>query len=200
MPYAWLDDDFYDHPKLDRLPTGTTRLACIGLYWLAISWSNRYLTDGLIPADRVRRLGGSRLLADALVEARLWERSADDYVVHDFGDYSKLRVQVEVERQQKAEAGRKGGLSSGSARRKQTASTNEAGASRLVEPRTVPLPLPLPSSPSSFEEGSSKNGLTTIYETTEERLTRLQRTLDDPSATAAALELALFEIGRLHEA
>ena len=34
---------------------------------VAISWSNRRLTDGHIPADRIRLLGGTRSQAEALV-------------------------------------------------------------------------------------------------------------------------------------
>ena len=92
MPWGRLDDSLYDHPKLDRL--GRNRLACIGLNTVAVSWCNRYLTDGALPADRVVRLGGTLSLADVLVEAGLWERTDDGYRIHDFLDYNQSKEDV----------------------------------------------------------------------------------------------------------
>ena len=75
VPWGRLDDSLYDHPKLNDL--GRHRLPCIGLWAIAISWSNRYLTDGHIPADQVRRLGGTLALAEWLVRVGLWDKVED---------------------------------------------------------------------------------------------------------------------------
>lgn len=94
MPWAKVDDTFYDHPKVVDCS-----LAAVGLHTKALSWCNRYLTDGLVPATAVKRLGGNRRLADELVERGLWERLGTAYVIHDFLAYSKSKEQVEADRQ-----------------------------------------------------------------------------------------------------
>jgi len=93
VPWGRLDDSLYDHPKLNDL--GRHRLPCIGLWAIAISWSNRYLTDGHIPADQVRRLGGTPALAEWLVRVGLWDKVADGYRVHDFLEFNSSRQEVE---------------------------------------------------------------------------------------------------------
>lgn len=97
MPWGRLDDGLYDHPKLDKL--GAHRLPAIGLWAVAISWCNRRLTDGHVPAERIRLLGGTPALADRLVEAGLFDRQGDDYVVHDFLVFNDSREAVEARRE-----------------------------------------------------------------------------------------------------
>jgi hypothetical protein len=86
MAWGRIDDTFYDHPKVDEL--GRYRLPCVGLYVLGLSWSNRFLTDGHIPFDRVKRLGGTKALAERLVRVGLWDLLVDGYRIHDFLDYN----------------------------------------------------------------------------------------------------------------
>ena len=145
MPWGKVDDNFYDHPKLDRLPA-KDRLACIGLHWLAVSWCNRYLTDGEVPEDRVVRLGGSTRLATDLVTAGLWERTGDGYLVHDYLDYNQSRDQIERAREQRSAAGRAGGLAkrraseSSSKSLSTSLSATQAVASDMSEPPSRPVP------------------------------------------------------------
>lgn len=96
MPWGRLDDGLYDHPKLDDL--GGQRLPAIGLWTLAISWSNRWLTDGHVPFSRVRALGGSATIADRLVTAGLFEKVDDGYLIHDFLEFNDSRADVEAKR------------------------------------------------------------------------------------------------------
>ena len=161
MPWGRLDDSLYDHPKLDRL---RHRLAAVGLHALALSWCNRWLTDGHVSRRQVAKLGGTARLADDLVGAGLWERDGQDYRIHDFLEFNQSREEVEGTRRTKAEAGRMGGLASGRARKqaqqqvpqrvlrssaKQEPSTSngtdEADASRLVRTKTNTRPDPYPS-------------------------------------------------------
>lgn len=97
MPWGRIDDGLYDHPKLDRL--GAHRLAGVGLWSLAISWCNRRLTDGHLPADRIRLLGGTTALADRLVDAGMFDRCAEGYRVHDFLEFNESRETVEARRE-----------------------------------------------------------------------------------------------------
>lgn len=101
MPWGRLDDTLYDHPKLDLL--GKDRLAGMGLWLLCISWSNRHLTDGLIPRERILRLGGTVRLADALVVAGLFDASVEAYLIHDFLSFNRSRKEVEADRRSSRE-------------------------------------------------------------------------------------------------
>jgi len=139
MPWGRIDDGFYDHPKLDAL--GRDRLPCIGLYVLALSWSNRYLTDGDIPPDRVRRLGGTKALAERLVRVGLWDQLADGYRIHDFLDYNDSAEEVRQRRADLRDLGKRGGFASGEARRLKR--DGSLFGSAALEPRTSPsLPNP----------------------------------------------------------
>ena len=78
MTYFKVDDHFHSHPKI--LDLG---LEAIGLWTLAGSWSGEQLTDGFIPSSLIARLGGSPEIAQALVDAGLWEITEGGYLFHD---------------------------------------------------------------------------------------------------------------------
>lgn len=96
MPWVRMDDQYPEHPKVDR----------VGPYaaWLNVcAWAYcaRNLTDGFVPSERVARLANvpqPAKLAKALVEARLWEAVEGGYMVHDFLAYNPSREQVLKER------------------------------------------------------------------------------------------------------
>jgi hypothetical protein len=99
MPWARLSDDFYDHPKVEALPDAI-RLACVGLHILAISWSNRFLTDGVIPPNRIHRLGGKPVHRAALIAVGLWdELDSGSIQIHDFHDYNATKESILAERE-----------------------------------------------------------------------------------------------------
>lgn len=122
MPWGKLDDALYDHPKVEALPP-TIRLACVGLWTLTSSYSNRHLTDGHVATGTLRKLGGTSRLVEALIEVGLYERNGSGIVIHDFLDHNKSRVQVLDERVKRAESGRLGGEARGRQLAKQAAST-----------------------------------------------------------------------------
>ncbi len=104
MTWARLDDGFDEHPKIDGLSDGAFRL-----HVTAIVASARNLTDGHVVATKVRRLTPNyepEHLAE-LLDAGLWERHGDDYVVHDFLDYNPSREQVIADRERRSSAGKK---------------------------------------------------------------------------------------------
>lgn len=102
MPWGRLDDSLYDHPKLDLLPVDQ-RLAGVGLWARAISWCNRFLTDGHIPRNRIEKLDGTTELADLLVSAGLFEATSTGYFIHDFLEFNDSRAHVEERRTKEAE-------------------------------------------------------------------------------------------------
>ena len=137
MSWARIDDTLYDHPKLDRL--GRDRLAGVGLQVLAISWSNRFLTDGFVPEERIPRLGGTLRLAEKLVEAGMWERVAEGFHIHDFHAYSKSRARVLLEREGARE---RQAAHRGMSQRDIVRSHDEVTQKSHV-PRPVPVPEPV---------------------------------------------------------
>lgn len=110
MPWGRCDDTFYRHQKVGLL-SDDTRKGALALFWLAISWSNDQLTDGLVPAGTVRVLGGEPEEAEALVEVGLWERDGRHYRVHDFLRFNKSKAQIIAERAQRSAAGSAGAAS-----------------------------------------------------------------------------------------
>ena len=117
MTWVRIDEQFYNHPKLAAL--GAYMLPCVGLHLLALCYCNTYLTDGLVPSGQIPRLAGDLRellpdgqpwgLVDRLVAAGLWEPAEGGYQIHDFLDYNPSRKEVEVLRQERAQAGKAGG-------------------------------------------------------------------------------------------
>lgn len=101
---AWLkvDDGFHDHPKVDELS-----LEAVGLWLLCATWCSRHLTDGEVPAGRVRRLGGTEELCSELVRANMWRTSDDvregcspnSYFFINWSDWNPTNEHVQKERE-----------------------------------------------------------------------------------------------------
>lgn len=123
MTWFLVDDNFYDHPKVMLVS-----LEAIGLWTLAGSWSGRYLTEGVIPKRAIGKIGGTEALAQQLVDAGLWLDNGDSWRFHDWTDSNPTKEQVISKREKRAEAGRRGGLASGEARRSRAEAKAQANA------------------------------------------------------------------------
>lgn len=64
MAWVRLSDDFYDHPKFQRV--GALGVA---LWTSSLAWSNRNLTDGVVPRAVARRLLDFEDVVDAIADA-----------------------------------------------------------------------------------------------------------------------------------
>lgn len=110
MPWANVDENFPEHPKVDGLSDLAFRLHVSGICYCA-----RHLTDGLIPADKVPRLVPRfrKAALQELVDKGIWywHESIETYEVHDYLDWNRSRAQVEAERERKSKAGKKGAKS-----------------------------------------------------------------------------------------
>lgn len=104
MPWVKVDDSLAFHPKV--LAAGN---AAMGLWVRAASWSAANLTDGLIPADMIAALGGTRPVANRLVKAGLWCSEPGGFRFHDWLDYQPSAAQVAEVRELRRDAGRTGG-------------------------------------------------------------------------------------------
>jgi hypothetical protein len=142
MPWGRVDDDFYDHPKVVNMPAGVRNAAC-GLYWRAVSYCNRYLTDGRLSEAALVKLDARPEEIKALLMIApgmrfgLFEKcpgKGSGYRIHDFLAKNKSRDEVYAEREAKVEAGRAGGLQSGRIRAQKAQANAKQGAS-VVLPR-----------------------------------------------------------------
>lgn len=131
LSWVKIDDGFSDHPKV-----ASVGLAGKGLYVSGLCYCNRQLTDGEIPMTSLVMVSGlalrqAQLLADRLVEANLWDRTALGYRIHDYLKYQDSRDKI-LEKRAKDLARKTGGFRSES----------DLDSTRIP---TLPLPLPLPS-------------------------------------------------------
>jgi hypothetical protein len=96
MPWVRLDDRFPSHRKVALLSDRAFRL-----YVSALCWASENLTEGLISERElplVARVRGAKTAATELVDAKLWERVADGYAIHDYLEYNPDRAKVQAER------------------------------------------------------------------------------------------------------
>lgn len=111
MGWGRFDDAYPHHPKL--LAVGPDGLA---LDVAAVCYSNRYGTDGWIPAPMLVALyppiKNPRKVAAKLVEVGRWEADDGGWWIHDFTEYNPTSAEAAEKREKRARAGRKGGLKS----------------------------------------------------------------------------------------
>lgn len=149
MPWGRLDDSFYDHPKIEAL--GRDANAGAGVLMRAVSWSNRWLTDGRIPAHvLLRKFGAAPALVAAMVAGDLLEKiDPETYLIHDFGDYNDLRDEVEERRRETHEAR----VRAGQARARSAA--REGGRFTSTGASTPPADLPA-QAPARHQHGAGQ--------------------------------------------
>lgn len=159
MPWGKWDDGLYDHRKVEELPRGC-RNACVGLWGRAISWSNRSLSDGLVPEERLRKLDARPAEIEALVRVGLLEvLAAGQYQIHDFLEFNKSREEVLADREAARDRQRR---SRGYAEKRpngpreshpqsQRDSARTAGVTHTEVPRQSQPPVPSRPNPDSEE-------------------------------------------------
>ena len=95
MTWVRLDDKLPRHPKVMAL--GKLRHPALGVHVEALCYCSEYLTDGILPAEYVRRC--QRRLVEALVSVGIRHRLGDGTVqVHDYLDYNPSREAVNAKR------------------------------------------------------------------------------------------------------
>lgn len=122
--YARLTLDFGDSPKIAPLSDTAFRR-----YIEAVLWSRRLLTDGHVPTGMARRLFDDASLAELTTNDPLRPSLVavdGGYQIHDFLEHQTSRAEIELMREHKREAGRKGGKAR--AARLQSSSSGVAAA------------------------------------------------------------------------
>lgn len=115
MAWGRIDDKLYSHRKTMRIPRAH-RCAAIGLWTLAVSWSNNHETDGYVPRDIWDEFGTTRDIAETLVSAGYWTETDDGYLITNWGEYNltsddlKAKREAEAERKRRWRESKKGSL------------------------------------------------------------------------------------------
>jgi hypothetical protein len=92
MPYVTFDDNFADHAKVAGLTDAAFRLHVAGILYCA-----RQMSDGLIPAEEVKRLVRKprQTSIDELLDRGLWVSILDGaYAIHDYLDWNDSRETI----------------------------------------------------------------------------------------------------------
>ena len=157
MPWVKIDDGFPFHRK--AILAGKDGRA---LYITALCWSSGQLTDGVIDAAVVPMLcaisdvANVEATAKQLVKVGLWEIVDGDYVIHDYHDYNPDACKVKAIREARAEAGRRGGIVSGSKRQANTEANDKQKRTPSPSPfpreKDLPTGADAPPVPSTFEQ------------------------------------------------
>jgi hypothetical protein len=128
MTWFMVDDGFSDSAQVDDLP-----LAAVGLWVKAGSWvghqRQRYGDeyDGLFGMQRVKALGGSPKLAQALVAAKLWEQHGGHYKVVESATTCKFAGGKELS-EARSKSGKAGGKATAAKRKAKTQAKRQASA------------------------------------------------------------------------
>jgi hypothetical protein len=139
MTWVKLDDGFTDHPKVFGLSDRAFRV-----HIKAMCYCARFSPGvGRIAPVMLKQLGASAAVVAELTTAGLWDDTLSGLCIHDFAEYHP-----KPKASDKVEAGRRGGVASGEARRSKR-SRNEAECFDLVEaePKQSANPRPVPSRP-----------------------------------------------------
>lgn len=95
--WSRVDDNIPQHPKFVKAGAVASWL------WICGNcYSNRYLTDGFIPAEVVptlTQIPNIKTYADRLVRVGLWEIAPGGFTVHDFHDHNPHSSEVKAKRE-----------------------------------------------------------------------------------------------------
>jgi hypothetical protein len=204
MPWARIDDDIYDHPKITELLDEPEGWAAFGFWTACLAWAHKHTrrpgkTPGYLPRRDVVRMDrtvGVRY-AGLLCKVGLWVPSGDDgWLIHDFGEYLPKPHTSAV----RAAAGRAGGLKSAQVRatKAEERSTElQSGSTELPESKQeLPATGSNPEANAGTGRGSSKN-LKVAESSVSGRAARATRIPDDFGVTPEMVQWARQRVPRV---
>jgi hypothetical protein len=95
MSWVRIEDGFTSHPKVCGLTDRTFRV-----HVNALCYASYNLTNGYIPVGAIKLLHGTRLNAQHLVDARLWELIEGGWVIHHYLEYNPTKERVLARREE----------------------------------------------------------------------------------------------------
>lgn len=105
-----LDDELLDHDKIEDAAEALGKrghILALGMAAFGILYGNRKLTDGFLKSSALVKYGIDQALAEAIVDAGLWDRVEGGYQVHDFLDHNPSASEVKAKRSKDRERKRK---------------------------------------------------------------------------------------------
>lgn len=157
--YVKIDDSIDEHPKL--LEVGPL---AAWAYISSITYCNRNLTDGFVPAQKGAILAGSDQTSDKLVSAGLWEAVEGGYRVRDYLGHQRSKAEILQLREDRRAAGSLGGKASTRAKDKHLLKQNPSKPQAEQE-QEQELSTKTPSvSPEIPAESSAPSGVVDVYD------------------------------------
>jgi hypothetical protein len=102
--WSKLDDELLDHRKIlqaGELIGKNGPAIALGFYTIGLLWSNKHLTDGHLPQPVVnsfRQVAHPASIAHALVQAGLWDKTANGFQIHNFSDWNPSATSIKKRR------------------------------------------------------------------------------------------------------
>lgn len=148
MTWFRTDDSFSDHPKVHKLQDESKHWkGALSLWLMAGSWCSKNETDGALTMATVKRLGGTAIEAQALVDCRLWEVSETGFQFHDWAVYNPLREKLEVKREegrQRVAKSREKNPRGNAVTKHNGNAVTDSERTRVVRSTPIPIPIPIP--------------------------------------------------------
>ena len=118
--FSRLEDELLDHPKISvagqEIGGKNGRVIAIGFYAMALMWSNRHLTDGVLPLAAIEtfrsHVGDPLAVADAFVRAGLFDKTETvghspkpdrAFRIHDFREFNPSAAAIKKKRREDRE-------------------------------------------------------------------------------------------------
>src|SRR5690625_388112 len=103
MAWGKVDDKLHASVKWRRASKGAR-----ALWTTSLSWCCDQENDGFVPKDMLRVLDGTPTEAKSLVDAGLWNKSAEGWEFHNWNKYNPDSASLRAKREAESEGGKRG--------------------------------------------------------------------------------------------
>jgi len=201
--WSKFDDQFYLNPKNATIDRDEQ-----DLYIAGIIYCNGQLTDGFIPSSVLMMLytwaklpfeanaqANAQAIASRLVEHRLWEVVQSGYMVHDFLDWNMSKEKVLQLKNDRSNAGRRGGQRSGEVRSKNEANAQAIAKAKPKQKRTQSQSQSLKNKDSERSEISDKfTDVTKIMAYDLDKWVEAEQTMNRAGVLPDEIEIAINKL------
>jgi len=107
---ARLQDELLDHPKLAAAGAQigkNGRCLALGMYAALLMWTNKHLSNGVIPIEVLDGFRGfvvdPQALTDVLMSCGFLDKHARGFAIHDFADHNPTAATIRARRKYERE-------------------------------------------------------------------------------------------------